>query len=265
MEEIPLGKATAYPAKYAPDVLFPIARAEAREPLGLGPVLPFHGVDLWTAWELTWLDAEGKPSIAAAEIRVPATSPNIIESKSLKLYLNSFAMTVFDDESVLVNRIMSDLTARAGADVSVSLLRAAPVTALAGDSLDTLDVSCSTYDVDPSLLVADPDNVATATWHSGLLRSLCPVTAQPDFGSVMIRYKGPRIEPASLLRYLVSFREHQDFHEACVERIWQDIKSRCASERLTVYARYQRRGGLDINPFRSDFEDEPDVGRLWNQ
>ena len=265
MEDIPLGKATAYPAKYAPEVLYPIPRAESREPIGIDRVLPFRGADLWTAWELTWLDERGKPAMAAARIRVPASSPNIIESKSLKLYLNSFAMTGLTDEAELVAIVEQDLSAAAGDEVLVSLFRDANVGELPGDSLDDLDADCSAYEVDPDLLVADSGDVISATWRTGLLRSLCPVTSQPDFGSVMIRYEGPRIDPASLLRYVVSFREHEDFHEACVERMFNDIKTRCASDRLTVYARYQRRGGLDINPFRSDFESEFPEMRLWNQ
>lgn len=265
MEDIPLGKATAYPAKYAPEVLYPIPRDDSREPLGIGPALPFAGADLWTAWELTWLEDNGKPSMAAARIRVPAASPNIIESKSLKLYLNSLAMTRIADEAELVKTIEGDLSAAAGAPVVVALIRDAATDELPGDSLDELDVGCTVYDVDSDLLAADASDVTSATWRSGLLRSLCPVTSQPDFGSVMIRYEGPRIDPAALLRYIVSFREHEDFHEACVERMFSDIKALCGSDKLTVYARYQRRGGLDINPFRSDFENDIPELRLWNQ
>lgn len=264
MRDIPLGKATEYPAKYAPELLYPIARSESRDALGLSSILPFRGADLWTAWELTWLDQRGKPKMAGAEIHVPADSSNIVESKSLKLYLNSFAMQRIDDEE-LVQRISSDLTAAAGAPVAVELIRHASVASLPGDTIDTLDVACETYEVDPGLLVADPEDLSSATLRTGLLRSLCPVTSQPDFGSLMVRYEGPRIDPASLLRYVVSYREHNDFHEACVERIFADIKAQCGSESLTVYARYQRRGGLDINPFRSDFEDVPPNARLWCQ
>jgi 7-cyano-7-deazaguanine reductase len=265
MNDLPLGKPTSYPDRYAPDVLFPIPRSDARDKLGIGTRLPFDGMDLWTAWELTWLTSSGKPAMAAAEIRVPATSPNIIESKSLKLYLNSFAMTTPDGGGDPAATIARDLSACAGARVDVRLFGGSAISPLPGESLDDLDVALRAYDVDTALLEVDTGERDAQTWHSGLLRSLCPVTAQPDFGSVMIRYEGPRIRPESLLAYIVSFRRHQDFHEACVERMFIDLKSRCAPDKLTVYARYQRRGGLDINPFRSDFETIPPEARTWNQ
>ncbi len=265
MAEIPLGKVSGYPEKYAPDVLFPIARAANREALGLTASLPFSGTDLWTAWELTWLRDSGKPAMAAAEIRVPADSPNIIESKSLKLYLNSFAMTRIGDEAELVRTIETDLSERAEAPVTVGLIRDSRVAGLPGRSLDELDVTLDTYDVNPGLLASAGGESVSETWNSALLRSLCPVTSQPDFGSVMVRYEGPRIEPGSLLAYIVSFREHQDFHEACIERMFVDLLERTHVDKLTVYARYQRRGGLDINPYRSNFEASPPVARIWNQ
>ena len=265
MNELPLGKPASYPDRYAPDVLFPIPRSDARDELGIGTRLPVDGVDIWTAWELTWLTSSGKPVMAAAEIRVPATSPNIIESKSLKLYLNSFAMTTPDDGKDPAATIARDLSACAGAQVDVRLFGTSAISPLPGESLDDLDVALRAYDVDAALLDVDTGEKDAKTWHSGLLRSLCPVTAQPDFGSVMIRYEGPRIRPESLLAYIVSFRRHQDFHEACVERMFIDVKARCAPDKLTVYARYQRRGGLDINPFRSDFETTPPEARAWNQ
>ncbi len=265
MAEIPLGKASDYPDKYAPDVLYPIPRAGNREALGLTAELPFTGTDLWTAWELTWLSPSGKPDMAAAEIRVPADSPNIIESKSLKLYLNSFAMTVADDEADLLRTIEADLGERAAAPVEVSLFRDSTIAGLPGKSLDGLDVDTDSYDVDPGLLTCEGSDRVAETWTSGLLRSLCPVTSQPDFATVMIRYEGPRIRPESLLAYIISFREHQDFHEACVERMFIDLLDRCGMDKLTVYARYQRRGGLDINPYRSNFEASPPTARTWNQ
>ena len=265
MAEIPLGKVSGYPEKYAPDLLFPIARAGNRETLGLTAALPFSGADLWTAWELTWLTASGKPDMAAAEIRVPADSPNIIESKSLKLYLNSFAMTKVDAEASLVRTIEADLSECAAAPVTVSLFRDSVVAGLPGKSIDELDINLDTYDVAPELLGCASGERVAETWTSGLLRSLCPVTSQPDFGSVMVRYEGPRLQPESLLAYIVSFREHQDFHEACVERMFTDLLARCGMDKLTVYARYQRRGGLDINPFRSNFEAVPPEARAWNQ
>lgn len=265
MADIPLGEPTNYPDTYAPDILFPISRSGNREPLGVTSPLPFGGADWWTAWEVTWLLPSGKPDMAALEIRVPADSPNIIESKSLKLYLNAFAMLKVESEGELVRIIEADLGRVAGATVSVSLSRESRLIHLPGNTLDTLDVEIDTYTVNADLLGSDSEQLVTETWRSGLLRSLCPVTAQPDFGSVMIRYTGARIRPESLLAYIVSFRTHQEFHEACVERMFVDIEARCRPEKLTVFARYQRRGGLDINPFRSNFEHEPPLSRAWNQ
>ncbi len=266
----PPGQQSAYPDEYSPEMLVAIARAENRAALGLGPELPFHGVDIWNAWELTWLSNTGKPGIATVEIRVPAQSPSIIESKSLKLYLNSFSMSRFDAVEDVRSRISADLSRCVEHEIEVTLLDSAVndgvgSAALPGDSIDNLSVECSTWDVDANLLQADRGNVVSESLHSHLLRSLCPVTSQPDFGSVLIRYEGPRIERASLLRYIVSFRQHQDFHEACVERMFLDIKDRCEPTKLTVYARYQRRGGIDINPFRSNYESEAPNIRLWRQ
>ncbi len=266
----PPGHQSAYPDEYSPEMLVAIARAENRAALGLGPELPFHGVDIWNAWELTWLSNSGKPDIATVEIRVPAQSPSIIESKSLKLYLNSFSMSRYDAAADVRSTISADLSRCAGAAVEVSLLEAAAndqagSESLPGDCIDNLNLECGGWDVDARLLQANREDVGSESLHSHLLRSLCPVTSQPDSGSVLIRYEGPKIERASLLRYIVSFRQHNDFHEACVERMFLDIKERCGPAKLTVYARYQRRGGIDINPFRSDFESEAPNTRLWRQ
>ena len=261
----PLGKVADYPRVYSPGVLCPIARRDSRASLGLGETLPFDGADLWTAWELTWLTRAGTPRVAAADILVPAGSPNIVESKSLKLYLNSFAMSSAPTGCDIAAVIRDDLSAAAGAPVDVALRQSAAIEKLPGDSLDEQDIVCSVYDVDAGLLEADDAVAASECLHSRLLRSLCPVTGQPDFGSLVIRYEGPRIARDGLLRYIVSFREHNDFHETCVERMFVDLKQRCRPERLSVYARYQRRGGIDINPFRSDFETAPANARLWNQ
>ncbi len=264
----PLGRPTTQPQQYSPESLCPIARAESRSVLGLAEPLPFHGTDLWNAWELTWLAPGGLPRVATAEMRVPADSPNIIESKSMKLYLASFAMTrqkTVDDIRAVIAR---DLGKSAGATVDVRLTGAADTDRwhaepLPGDSLDDIDVDCDAWHVDPDLLQADPDTVVAETLHSNLLRSLCPVTGQPDSGSVFIRYRGPRIERAALIRYIVSYRQHSDFHESCVERMFVDLVARCHPQALTVYARFQRRGGIDINPFRSNFEQDPSNSRLW--
>ena len=262
---LPLGRETDYPQIYAPETLFPIAREQSRAPLGIDDPLPFAGVDIWNAWELTWLGPGGVPRIATAEIRVPAASPNLVESKSLKLYLGSFAMSEFPDDAAVVAAIAKDLSAAAGAAVEVSLNADVSIVALEGDCIDALDVTCDAGDVDSGLLRADTANTAEETLHTHLLRSLCPVTNQPDLGSLVVSYEGPRIDRTALLRYVVSFREHNDFHEACVERIFVDILERCRPKRLSVYARYQRRGGIDINPFRSSTDERPPNTRTWRQ
>lgn len=266
----PLGRSTTQPQQYSPESLCPIARAQSRSILGLAEPLPFHGTDLWNAWELTWLAPGGLPRVALAEIRVPADSPNIIESKSMKLYLASFAMTHQQSADDVRAAIARDLGDCAGSVVDVRLTGAADTgrrhtEPLPGVSLDDNDVDCDAWHVDADLLRADPDTVVSETLHSDLLRSLCPVTGQPDSGSVLIRYRGPRIERAALTRYIVSYRQHSDFHENCVERMFVDLLDRCAPQALTVYARFQRRGGIDINPFRSNFEQDPPNSRLWRQ
>ena len=265
--EIPLGKATSYPEEYDPSLLFAIARTESRSLLSLGNDLPFNGCDIWTAWELTWLNANGVPQVASAEIQVPAYSPRLIESKSLKLYLGSFAMTRFESTAELQDLIESDLNACTGSDIELLIHSSGDATDIeefSGICVDSTDIRCDVFDVDASFLQAGTE-IVIESLHSHLLRSLCPVTNQPDLGSVMISYKGPQIDRAGLLRYIVSFRQHNDFHEACVERMFMDISARCNPEQLTVYARYQRRGGIDINPFRSNFEAPPGRMRLRRQ
>ena len=267
---LPLGHETDYPHKYAPDVLCPVPRAPNRAELGLSDALPFSGVDIWNAWELTWLGPSGLPKVATAEIHVPADSPNIIESKSLKLYLGSFAMSTFKSEAAVAETIARDLAPCAGAPVKVSVLpvsgtEARSVARLAGVRLDDLDVACSDWEVNAELLRSDPNERVHEDVHTHLLRSLCPVTAQPDIGSLQISYRGPQIDHATLLQYVVSFREHKDFHEACIERMFVDLMQRCGCEELTVYARYQRRGGVDINPLRTNCGQKPLNLRLWRQ
>ena len=269
-DKSPLGRPTSYPEQYDPGQLHAISRAESRDATGLAAELPFHGVDIWNAWELTWLDGDGKPMVAAAEIRVPATSPRIAESKSVKLYLNSFSMSRFGDVAEVATAIERDLGDCVGAEVNVALRLSSgrvghSLGRLPGDCLDTLPVACDAYDVDPGLLRANPDKVVSEDLYSHLLRSLCPVTSQPDSGSLLISYSGPQIDHESLLRYIVSFRRHNDFHEACVERMFVDLVERCGPRELSVYARYHRRGGIDINPFRSNFEPDPPNIRLWRQ
>ncbi|NIV17917.1 MAG: NADPH-dependent 7-cyano-7-deazaguanine reductase QueF [Woeseiaceae bacterium] len=271
-EEIPLGRAVPFPEQYSPELLFRMSREQQRERLGLAGDPPFHGTDIWNAWELTWLDHYGKPMCATAEIRVPADSPCLIESKSLKLYLNSFAMTHCLSRGDVVETIQQDLSDCAGTDVDVSLSDPASgedahTASLPGDCLDSAKIKCS-YErsqPDAALLQADTDDIVTEQLYSDLLRSLCPVTSQPDMGSILVSYSGPRIDREALLRYIVSYRQHEDFHESCVEQMFIDILDKCAPEKLTVYARYNRRGGIDINPFRSNFEADAPNPRLWRQ
>ena len=270
MSRIPLGQSTEYPEEYAPGVLFAVARAESREKLGLGSTLPFHGTDIWNAWELTWLDLSGKPCSATATFRFDADSSSIVESKSLKLYLGSFAMSRFDSTDELADTIATDLGKLTGSDVDVRITdgssgRHEKIDSLPGVCVDDLPCDSPRTAVDSGVLRHAGGDPVSGTLHSHLLRSLCPVTNQPDYGSVLIHYHGPRIEPSSFLEYVVSYRRHQAFHEACVEQMFLDISASCLTNKLTVYARYTRRGGIDINPFRSDFEENPENLRLWRQ
>jgi 7-cyano-7-deazaguanine reductase len=270
MAKLPLGKTVDYPEEYAPGVLFPVPRADARSALGLTDPLPFHGVDTWNAWELTWLDAGGRPTVATATMVIDASSPNIVESKSLKLYLGSFAMSRYEDAADVEHLIAADIANVVGAAVDVTLHTGpnpamAALASLPGRCVDDLPIAGFTEDVDAGLLRCTAGASADGELHSHLLRSLCPVTGQPDYGSLLVRFEGAAIDPASLLAYIVSFRRHNDFHEACVERMFVDILARCGPHKLTVSARYTRRGGIDINPFRTNFGDTADNGRLWRQ
>lgn len=263
-EDSPLGKPTAYPDRYDPALLFALERSEQRETIGLRGILPFGGIDLWTAYEISWLDAHGKPQIAIGELRVPCDSPRLLESKSLKLYLGSFAQEPIASSNEVAQRIRADFSRACGASVTVTLaatdhegagLRAD----LPGESIDGLAMATDAYEPVADFLSAGGP-VGEETLRTALFHSRCPVTGQPDCGDVMIRYRGPSIDRSGLLRYLVSYRLHAAFHESCVERIFVDILRRCAPQALTVYARYLRRGGIDINPFRSNFEREPPAG-----
>jgi len=260
-----LGQQTSYPDYYDASLLYPIARDLSRAELGVVGKLPFLGADLWTAFELSWLNARGKPQVAIAHITVPCESTHLIESKSLKLYLGAFANTRFTDTGEVVQRLRADLSEavwRGGVvqnSVGVRLIGPdqfdrEPIYELDGLNLDRLDLECDRYTPAPELLTSAADEEpVTEVLTSNLLRSNCPVTDQPDWGSVQISYFGPQIDPAGLLRYIVSFRQHTGFHEQCVERMFVDIWQRCHPHKLSVYARYTRRGGLDINPFRSSF------------
>ena len=255
-EASPLGRATTYRNTYAPELLFPVARAPKRAEIGVGEDLPFSGEDLWNAYELSWLDPRGKPVVAMGEFRVPASSPQLIESKSLKLYLNSFNGSRFGSMVEVEALIARDLTEAAGAPVSVLLTGLDTVVrevgCLPGTVIDALDVEITDYHPAPGRLTAQTDAApVTETLVSHLLKSNCLVTGQPDWATVYITYTGAPIDRAGLLRYIVSFREHNEFHEQCVERVFTDIQARCAPTRLEVWARYTRRGGLDINPWRT--------------
>ena len=272
LHNAPLGKDTEYTFHYDPSLLFPIARRVGRDALGLREdALPFDGVDIWNAYEVSWLDARGKPEVAVAEFQVPALSPFLVESKSLKLYLNTFSNSRFAHAAEVERIIARDVGQVAGSPVRVKLIMRAGfdtrAAELPGIWIDGQEVSIDTYDVCPDFLTVLPGAPAEheETLFSDLLKSNCPVTGQPDWGSVQVTYRGARIDPAGLLRYIVSFRNHTGFHEQCVEHIFRDIKARCRPTHLTVYARYTRRGGLDINPFRSDYASPPPNRRLYRQ
>lgn len=257
IENSSLGKEVTYAGQYDASVLYPIPRAEKREEIGIAEPLPFSGVDIWNAYEFSWLDARGKPKVALIEFRVPVTSPNIIESKSFKLYLNSYMQTRFADTEVMRQQIARDLSQAAGANVSVMLVTvnavaSAEIDVLEGTLIDDLPIDIDSYGPpNAKYLSADSEIVTDEILVSHLLKSNCPVTGQPDWASLQIRYRGPRLDRDGLLRYLISYREHNEFHEQCVERIFIDLMRECSPQRLAVYARYTRRGGLDINPFRA--------------
>jgi 7-cyano-7-deazaguanine reductase len=265
-ERSQLGRASAYADRYDPSLLFPIPRATQREAMGLrGDALPFFGADLWTAFELSWLNARGRPQVAIAHITVPCETPHIIESKSFKLYLNSFNHSVFADAEAVRERLRLDLAEAAwrgsGRSGGIGVRLVMPeafarekVQELEGLDLDRLDIECTHYQPAPELLSCDATQPAIEeTLCSRLLKSNCLVTGQPDWGSVQIHYSGAPIDQAGLLGYIVSFRNHNEFHEPCVERMFRDIMERCRPHKLAVHARYTRRGGLDINPFRTSF------------
>lgn len=249
-----LGQKTSYDQAYNPGRLFPIPRAVKRQEIGIDPMkLPFHGFDIWNHYEVSWLNPKGKPMVALAEIILPCESPNIIESKSMKLYFNSLNHSKFESLEKLQEIISKDLSEAAGAPVQIKLKKLSDDKAQAkfdGENIDDLDITCSAYLVDPSFLKTS-ETIIEETLCSDLLKSNCLVTNQPDWGSVQIHYKGPKINKEGLLKYIVSFRNHNEFHEQCIERIFIDILTHCQPQELTVYGRYTRRGGLDINPYRS--------------
>ncbi|MGT3163702.1 NADPH-dependent 7-cyano-7-deazaguanine reductase QueF [Yersinia enterocolitica] len=272
LAELTLGKPTAYCDHYDVTLLQAVPRSINREPLGLYPDnLPFHGADIWTLYELSWLNSKGLPQVAVGKISLNADSVNLIESKSFKLYLNSFNQTAFTDWESVRTTLQQDLSACAQGEVSVTLYRLdemthQPIANFSGECLDEQDICIDSYEFNANYLQgAAGKNRVTESLVSHLLKSNCLITHQPDWGSVQISYSGPQINREALLRYLISFRHHNEFHEQCVERIFNDIMRFCQPETLSVYARYTRRGGLDINPWRSNTDFVPLTGRLARQ
>lgn len=272
LAELTLGKTVSYQQHYAPELLQAVPRKLNRDAIELTGELPFHGVDLWTAYELSWLNSKGKPMVAMAEVQLNATSANLIESKSFKLYLNSLNQSKFDSIDALQQTLTKDLAHCAQGEVQVNIIEpkqfaSQRVVDFPGHNIDELDIEVTDYQFSTEWLrdSTDDKQMVAETLNSNLLKSNCLITSQPDWGSVMIRYQGAKIDREKLLRYLISFRQHNEFHEQCVERIFTDLKQWCHCSKLTVYARYTRRGGLDINPFRSDFEQLPESHRLARQ
>lgn len=267
-----LGKTTDYRDTYDASLLQGVPRSLNRDPLGLkADNLPFHGADIWTLYELSWLNANGLPQVAVGQVELDYASLNLVESKSFKLYLNSFNQTRFASWDEVRSTLQRDLSACAQGAVSVTLYRVdelegQPVARFAGLCIDDQDIAIDNYEFDAALLTdAARGEVVEETLVSHLLKSNCLITHQPDWGSVQIQYRGAQIDREKLLRYLVSFRHHNEFHEQCVERIFTDIQRFCQPESLSVYARYTRRGGLDINPWRSNTDFVPATGRLARQ
>jgi 7-cyano-7-deazaguanine reductase len=255
----PLGKPVSYEGNYDPALLFPMARATTREGFNIGETIPFFGIDIWNAYELSWLNMRGKPQVALLSVTVPADSPNIVESKSFKLYLNSFSQTKVAGPEAMIELLRADLSAAFGAFVSVTLTPQDAFSTiefgeLEGLLLDRLDIDADEYSPNASMLrtyTEEPPVEEKLVSH--LLRTNCPVTGQPDWASVQIHYVGFAINQEYLLKYLISLRTHAGFHEQCIERIFMDILQQCKPTKLSVYGRFTRRGGVDINPWRTNF------------
>ena len=264
-----LGRRTPILQEYSPSILYPIPRHAARQNLGLSGALPFQGVDLWHAYELSWLDDSGKPVVRVGRFSVPASSPNIVESKSFKLYLNSLNNSQFSCAEEARGIIITDISAVAGADVSLTLYAADDPalagTTLQGECLDECTIEPLCGEPDATQLEVQLEKSVEEVLYSHLLRSLCPVTGQPDWATVRLHYRGPAIEHSSLLQYIVAYREHQEFHEQCLERMFCDISRHCEFDFLHIQAFYTRRGGLDISPFRSTDSKAQPLPRLNRQ
>ncbi|WP_115717940.1 NADPH-dependent 7-cyano-7-deazaguanine reductase QueF [Gallaecimonas mangrovi] len=257
LADLPLGKTSRYQDSYDASLLCAVPRSLNRDTLALGDTLPFVGEDIWNGYELSWLNSKGKPVVALAQFRFPATSPNLVESKSFKLYLNSFNQTRFTDTNAVKATLERDLGATAKGVATATLYRpddidAMPLANLSGECIDDLDIEIDNYDFNPALLDGlAGSNVVEESLVSHLLKSNCLITSQPDWGSLLVEYRGPQIDREKLLRYIISFRQHNEFHEQCVERIYTDLMRRLQPQFLLVSARYTRRGGLDINPWRA--------------
>ncbi len=264
LKSLTLGQKTEYKHSYEPELLQAVPRSLNRDDLELGDELPFVGCDVWTLYELSWLNQNGLPQVAIGDVTLPATSPNLVESKSFKLYLNSFNQTKFSSWDEVTRTLIKDLSACAGGGVKVEIhpvqaYSQQPIIDMKGECIDNQDIIIDDYEFDADYLQSSTleENVSEAL-HSHLLKSNCLITNQPDWGSIEINYEGKKIDREKLLRYLISFRQHNEFHEQCVERIYTDIMKYCKPGSLTVYARYTRRGGLDINPFRSSHLAKPE-------
>lgn len=269
LAKTPLGRETQYTFSYDPKLLFSIPRQQMRSLLQMPEPLPFFGADIWNAYELSWLNPQGKPEIALAEFRIPANSVNFIESKSFKLYLNSYYQTSFASQTEVKTRLQEDLSKATESDAAVRIIMPEFFTNqkmddLPGFCLDHLNILIDSYHLNPELLTTEAV-IIEETLHSHLFRSKCPVTSQPDWASILIRYAGNKINHDGLLKYLIAFREQDEFGEHCVERVFTDIMRQCKPEKLTVYMRFTRRGGLDINPFRSNFEARTENIRTFRQ
>ena len=259
LDKSELGKKSRYISEYSPSLLLPIPRQSKREEIGVPNPIPFQGDDIWNAYELSWLNAKGKPTAAVGTFTIPCSSSHIIESKSFKLYLNSFNQTRFESTEQVIHAIEQDVSNRVNAPVHINVTQlkaidTLPIGRFSGDCLDELDIETNEYTINPNLLQTE-HKIVTEQLYSDLLKSNCLVTDQPDWGSVQISYTGHKIKPDALLKYIISFRNHNEFHEQCVERIFMDIMRQCHPTQLTVLARYTRRGGLDINPWRSTEKD----------
>ncbi|MEQ5833481.1 NADPH-dependent 7-cyano-7-deazaguanine reductase QueF [Marinobacter sp. NFXS9] len=270
LQNAPLGKSSEYPQHYAPELLFPVPRLDNRQRIGLEDGRwPWFGGDVWQAWELSWLRPNGVPAVAWGIFRIPAASPFLIESKSFKLYLNSLNQATFSDPSQVIELVERDLSSASGAAVTCELYSVDETAHIAPrpsgyELIDDEPIEVVGYEPCPGKLIAEGE-VVTESLCSHLLKSNCPVTGQPDWGTLLIHYTGPKIDRASLLHYVVGFRQKQDFHEHCVETVFTDLMAYCKPESLTVSAHYTRRGGLDINPWRSTEASAPAMVRLIRQ